>query len=83
MQYTNKEAQIIDALQTQVLADRVFTRTTRGNDNVKNILKGLFAGFILSLALFAPMLITIETATPNGLNVYVGDYGYHFEGSNK
>ncbi len=82
MKYTNKEAQIIDALQTEVLADRAFPRTTRGNDNAKNIFKGLVAGVLLSIALFAPMLITIETATPTGFNVFVGDYGYHFEGSN-
>jgi hypothetical protein len=83
MQYTNKEAQLIDALQTEVIANRVFPKTTRGNDNAKNIAKGLIAGVLLSIALFAPLLVTIETATPNGINVYVGDYGYHFEGSNK
>ena len=82
MQYTTKEAQMINALQTQVLADRAFPRINRGNDNAKNILKGLIAGVLLSIALFAPLLVTIETATPTGFNVYVGDYGYHFEGSN-
>ncbi len=48
-----------------------------------NLLKGLVAGVLLSLALFAPLLVKIETATPTGFNVFVGDYGYHFEGLNK
>lgn len=49
--------------------------------NLKNLALGLLAGVILSTALYGPMLISIEAATPNGVNVFFGDYGYHFEGA--
>ena len=52
-------------------------RQARGN-TVKNLVIGTLGGLILATALFAPMLITIEPATPNGVNVFFGDLGgYH------
>tara|TARA_R110001632_G_scaffold64912_1_gene154019 strand:+ start:89 stop:310 length:222 start_codon:yes stop_codon:yes gene_type:complete len=52
-------------------------RHERGN-TVKSLIIGFLGGLILATALFAPMLITIEPATPNGVNVFFGDLGgYH------
>lgn len=45
---------------------------------MKNLIIGIMGGLILATALFAPMLITVEPATPNGVNVFFGDLGgYH------
>ncbi len=49
--------------------------------HLKNTALGIAAGLALSAALYGPMLISIEAATPNGVNVFFGDYGYHFEGA--
>tara|TARA_R110002096_G_scaffold140704_1_gene295307 strand:+ start:253 stop:474 length:222 start_codon:yes stop_codon:yes gene_type:complete len=52
-------------------------RHERGN-TIKNLVIGTLGGLILATALYAPMLITIEPATPNGVNVMFGDLGgYH------
>ena len=52
-------------------------RHESGN-TVKNLVIGFLGGLILATALFAPLLITIEPATPNGVNVMFGDLGgYH------
>jgi len=55
-------------------------RTHKGiaQQNMKHLLIGTLGGLILATALFAPMLVTIEPATPNGINVMFGDCcGYH------
>jgi len=57
MEYTTKEAQLIDALQNDVLANRVFPKSKRGNDNAKNLALGLIGGLLLSAALFTPMIL--------------------------
>jgi hypothetical protein len=43
-----------------------------------NAIKGALMGAAISAAVFAPMLISIERATPSGFNVFFGDYGFHF-----
>ena len=45
---------------------------------MKNLILGICGGLILSTALFGPLLITVEPATPNGVNIMFGDlFGYH------
>lgn len=44
---------------------------------MKNIGIGLLMGLAISAALFGPALISIEFATPNGINIFFGDFGYH------
>lgn len=45
---------------------------------LKNLALGALMGAIISIALFAPMLVSVERAAPSGFNVFFGDYGYHF-----
>lgn len=47
---------------------------------MRNLITGALMGALVSAALFGPALVSVERATPSGLNVFVGDYGYHFAG---
>ena len=49
-------------------------------NHIRNITIGALAGLAISAALFGPFYVSIERATPNGINLFVGDYGYHFAG---
>ena len=63
--------------QRQTRSQRRQNRHESGN-TVQNLVIGFLGGLILATALFAPLLITIEPATPNGVNVFFGDLGgYH------
>jgi hypothetical protein len=45
---------------------------------LQNLTLGALMGAIISIALFAPMLVSVERAAPNRFNVLFGEYGYHF-----
>ena len=47
-------------------------------NHIFNAIKGALMGAAISAAVFAPMLISVERATPSGFNVFIGDHGYHF-----
>lgn len=47
---------------------------------MRNLVIGMFMGAVASAALFGPSLVSVERAAPSGLNIFVGDYGYHFAG---
>lgn len=46
-------------------------------NHIQNAIVGALAGLAISAALFGPMLISVERAAPNGLNIYFGGYGFH------
>lgn len=60
------------------------TRRENARNAIKHLTIGTLGGLILSTALFAPMIVTIEPATPNGVNVMFGDCcGYHIATTTK